>query len=404
MERNHAVKNPTVRILIVEDDDGIREDLRYHFESFRPRTRDSAMALRFAVDTAKSAEEVEERVRAAYQCQPYDVVLLDLHLPGWNLRDASVGLGILRDIGRRLAAAVVIITRLWDEQSVIAEVIRIGVACDLVPKPFKSMEDVIHRSLQAFFSGQQRLWDEIKQTHLKQWVLSQARAEAASAVTELVTNRLGQLQNRIEDLMVVAADTQSSHEPDGLLPALAELRKGVLDTTTKCSQLQNGMLPATGSWECVDLIAVLRNVLHSLRSGFCSQVLHVEDELGESVALHTFVDATRSVLTEILVNTIDATTKDSSLQIRCERNKEKGIVQMMFLDQSAPISEEDCQRIANGEVGDVSIGRAWSLSLAQRTANDIGAWIEVGSRPQGTGNCITLNLPLTADDDESSDY
>ena len=109
------------RILVVEDDDGIRETLRYHLSSAGyevSEARDGAQALRLALT------------------QSPDLVLLDLMLP------AMSGLEVCRALRRRSQVPIIMVTA---KDSEVDKVVGLELgADDYVTKPF-SVREVLAR-------------------------------------------------------------------------------------------------------------------------------------------------------------------------------------------------------------------------------------------------------------------
>jgi DNA-binding response OmpR family regulator len=115
------------RILIVDDEEGIRDTLRAFFE-----------IQGFEVFDAADGVEASERIRE----EPFDVVLTDLRMPGLD------GLGVLRLV-RSISpkTAVLILTGFSSPQSE-SEAMKLG--CDgFLTKPVRldQLKSTIHQSL-----------------------------------------------------------------------------------------------------------------------------------------------------------------------------------------------------------------------------------------------------------------
>ena len=103
------------KVLVVEDDDGIRQSL---FETLG--------ALGFAVGDAINGEEALTRLRMV----DYDVVLLDINMPGMG------GMETCRKISQLNPRLPIIMLTVRDEVKDIVEALDAG-ACDYVTKPFQ---------------------------------------------------------------------------------------------------------------------------------------------------------------------------------------------------------------------------------------------------------------------------
>jgi DNA-binding NtrC family response regulator len=106
------------RILIVDDEKNIRLTVRYTLEP-----------LGYDVDAAVNGEEALERIEA----QPYDLVLLDLRMPGRG------GMQVLRQIARQQTDTPVAIVTAHGTVENAVEAMKLG-AIDFIRKPFSPNE------------------------------------------------------------------------------------------------------------------------------------------------------------------------------------------------------------------------------------------------------------------------
>jgi two-component system KDP operon response regulator KdpE len=106
------------KVLIVEDDSGIRQSL---FETLG--------ALGFAVGEAHTGEEALQRLRMV----DYDVVLLDINMPGMG------GMEACRRIAQQYPGLPIVVLTVRDEESDKVDALDAG-ADDYVTKPFQIRE------------------------------------------------------------------------------------------------------------------------------------------------------------------------------------------------------------------------------------------------------------------------
>ena len=161
------------RILVIDDEEGIREGLRSLLQ-----------AEGLAVETAMNAEDGQRRVAQ----KPFDVVLLDLKLPGED------GLAILASLRRGVPPADVLILTGYGTVANTVEAMRKG-ATDVIEKPFSHdrMLAVIRRCLETRQLRNELVW-------------AQGRVRDLTS-TELIglSPALREVQNRID---------QVAHAPD----------------------------------------------------------------------------------------------------------------------------------------------------------------------------------------------
>lgn len=113
--------NATTRILIVDDDEAVR--LSY------------LRSLAGARYNVESALDGTEALRAMEQ-RPYDVVLLDLRMPGMD------GMSVLKAIKQRWPESEVVIITGYPSLETVKEAVELG-ACDYLSKPV-GPDQVIH--------------------------------------------------------------------------------------------------------------------------------------------------------------------------------------------------------------------------------------------------------------------
>lgn len=115
--------NMKTRILIVDDDDGVRQSyLR------------SLGGVRTSFDVAAARDGAE--ALCAMERQPSDIVLLDLRMPGMD------GLTVLRAIKERWPESQVVIVTGFPSLETVKEAFEVG-ACDYLAKPV-GPDEIIH--------------------------------------------------------------------------------------------------------------------------------------------------------------------------------------------------------------------------------------------------------------------
>jgi DNA-binding response OmpR family regulator len=118
-----------MKILLIEDDEWVRDSLRLFFESEN--------CLIVALETA------EEGLQALAN-QDFDIILIDYRLPGLD------GLEFLRLIQKTHSAAMKILITAYGSEELVAEARKLGIN-DYIPKPFTSeaIEASLNRLIQS---------------------------------------------------------------------------------------------------------------------------------------------------------------------------------------------------------------------------------------------------------------
>ena len=117
-----------MKILLVDDDEWIRDSLSMYFESRRCNLK-----------TLETAEEGLEALKK----QDYDIIVTDYRLPGMD------GLEFLRRIQDSHPQAMKILITAYRSEDVVSEAIRIGIH-EFIDKPFttKTIEESLSRLLE----------------------------------------------------------------------------------------------------------------------------------------------------------------------------------------------------------------------------------------------------------------
>ena len=116
------------KILLVDDDEWIRDSLTLYF--------DTEGCQMIAVETAEEGMELLKQ-------QDYDIILLDYKLPGID------GLTFSREIQDIRPDAIKILITAYKNKKIVSEAVNVGIQ-DLIDKPFtiKTIEDSMLRLIQ----------------------------------------------------------------------------------------------------------------------------------------------------------------------------------------------------------------------------------------------------------------
>jgi len=118
-----------LRVLVVDDEEGIRLGVGRVLEKFVASFPDIAAEISYEVEGAASGEEAVERLRQA----PPDILLLDLKLPGIG------GLDVLREARSLEPPVLTVMITAYASVTTAVEATRAG-TFDFLPKPFTPTE------------------------------------------------------------------------------------------------------------------------------------------------------------------------------------------------------------------------------------------------------------------------
>jgi len=390
-------------LLIVEDKKRTREDLEYEFSQPPGEFQRRYGISGFRVETADSAKAALEKLKRARKAIPFDVMLLDLGLPrrsgARSIDEWQVGVRLLRSVSDRSCTAIVVISVHGYRPEVLIDLIRTRAIYDFVQKPWDpENKQVLESVAQAYFRGQHRIWEEIRRGRAEHWLLVQACAQVADRMARVVSAGIGDLVAEAERLKSQLEG--QLHAPlafdNPVSKSLADLRVGALSIVERCTGARKNVSPEFGELQRVALESIVDRVVQKLGAGFTCKKLTLEGPRAGEHTVHTFPDAVRNILEEMVFSAVEASPEQGNVRLQVAPVEETRTVEVSVADEGEPLDSELCQRIAGAEPIARKNGRGWGLSLAQRVANDIGASIVPKSTE--SGNTVTLRIPLTFHD------
>lgn len=145
----------------------------------------------------------------------------------------------------------------------------------------------------------------------------------------------------------------------------------------------------------VRLEDVLDEVADEMRPGFTSRRLQLIHTSHGNHYVHTFRNEIKMVVWEVLYGAVEGSSEGATLTSHVRR--EDFSITITIADKAPPIDGKIAEMIHNREPIDFCAGRGWGLALAHRTANSVGARLEINVAEDG--NLVTLRIPLTKHDD-----
>jgi two-component system, sensor histidine kinase and response regulator len=371
-------RDRTARILIVDDETGMREGCR---RALAPSG--------YTVDTAASTSSAMDLI----QDDGYDLYLLDVMLP-----DGS-GLDLIEPILDRDPNAICIIITGFGSIEMAVEAVRSG-AYNFLPKPFTSEQLLVavaqgleRRRLKAVEQEAEELarakeeyerLDEIK-SRLMLKVAHELRAPVAAVQSYInlilggyvpqdeVHSTLGRVQIRLQELLDLIAD----------LVELARLKE-----PGKFSQVD--VKPQ-------DMAEILREVCELLAEQAHEKDQELQVNIDDPPAIMANREHMRQIWTNLISNAIKYTPEGGSVTVTLQPAEECLIGKVA--DTGIGIAEDEIPHIfdefyrsekakATGE-----IGTGLGLAIVKQLVDAYGGEISVCSEPE-QGSCFTFVLPL----------
>jgi len=400
------------RLAIVENKRGTRERLRRTHESPPASFQKEFRIGSFDVETAVTVEEARDLLLNS-EHSPFDVLLLDLGLP-IDTRDLADddnpyrGIEILRALSSANAAhpdhplvGAVVGASAHGREGILEDLMRTRMVDGFVRKPWdEENRQPFAAVVDAYRLGQQRQWERYKQHRLMRCFSEAAKAgvgRLARVVTNCVSEAIGETRQLIELIeeelhlsVKLDCDNPLCRQTLGVQNALMQIAK-------KCAGERDALFgddvvppepPRT-------LAALLEQACNAVRSGFCAKVIQFECETESPTLVATSPYYARMVLEEICFGAIDTSATDQNVRAEMTPSIDGRTVAVSVSDHGQPLLPDQVEAIHRAETGKLAIcGRAWGLALAQYVALNIGGRLEVATSELGSGNCVTLYLPV----------
>ncbi len=377
--------NTPIRILVVDDELGIREGCR------RVLTPQG-----FEVDVAENGPAGLRKLRESR----YDILLLDIMMPGMS------GMEVLRQARQIDPDLICIIITGYATVELAVQAIREG-AQDFIAKPFSAdlLLQVVHRELER-----QALRREAERLRaLEEEARELARAKAELQKLEAVEGRfmltlvhilrapVAVLQNTLQ--LIRQGYIPPEEQPEML--ERAEARAGellaTLDDLLLLAHLKEGI--GLSRAETVSLEEVLEGVLATLRPRAQRQGVALEVDVRDSPRVRANPDHIRALLMHLLDNAIRYTPSDGRVTVSLRADPERGLAVGAVSDTGIGIPADEIPRIFEEfyrtEEGKrmQETGTGLGLPIVRQVVEMYGGTMEVESEV-GRGSTFRFTLPL----------
>jgi signal transduction histidine kinase len=369
---------PTVKILVIDDERGMREGCR------RVLT-----AAGYAVDTAENLQIGRELM----QERSYEIYLFDVALP-----DGS-GLDLIAPILKVDPIAICIIITGFGSIELAVEAVRQG-AYDFLSKPFTSDELLVavgqgveHRRLKAVEAQAAELAranDELER-------LDEAKSQLMLKVAHELRAPVAAVQSYV-NLFLAGYTSQEEMAPT--LKRMSERLQEALDLISdllELARLKQAKDQLAAETSLQDMAAILQEVAELLSE----QALEKQQSFEVEIRDHPLIVANRWHLKQIwmnlISNAIKYTPQGGRVAVRLQADGER--LSGSVRDSGIGMAEADLQSLfrefyrtdeakASGE-----IGTGLGLSIVKEIVESYGGDIEVTSK-LGQGSRFTFTLPL----------
>ena len=370
-----------LRVLIVDDEEGIRLGVARVLEKFVASFPDIAAEISYDVETAASGEDAVERLRDS----PPDILLLDLKLPGIG------GLDVLREARNLDPPVLTVMVTAYASVTTAVEATR-GGTFDFLPKPFtpNEIKAVVRRATR----------DLILSRQAKKLAADQRRTrfELIRVLVHELKAPLGAVEGYLTSMLdgVVNDEETRRHVVTRSIARIQGMRQLILDLLD-VTRLEAGM--KARDFSTVQLAELARECMDALRPQ--AEAKHVTMEIAaaptlELVAVRAEIEI---VLNNLLTNAIKYNREGGSVRVSLRRHDD--VFEISVHDTGFGLSREDAAklfndfvRIKNAKTRGIE-GSGLGLATVKRIAGLYHGDATVSSAPeQGSTFTVTLKAAL----------
>lgn len=395
------------RLLIVEDGELMRGRFANIMRNPAWEWVKNSPVPAFQVETVGSAEEARALWRKAREEErPFEIVLLDLHLPGLSadLSDSipseQNGRDLLAEFRRDSNAAIVIHTGYWSTENLIHAVRHD--ATDFVCKVDKrdAEQELFDRLLNALGKVSQTIGQDLERER-EAWIERQARKEDRERTARVLSANMGRLTESAR-LVTESLRRRYGLDPqrDREDPICREL-KTVEQTASGVVDEISRLFPADAEGfhlDPVDVAQTLRKEITRVRPSYHFHNVRLQVAISEALRTRTFERDLGLMIDELLLGTL-ARFRDNGLcppekrvvGVSCALSEDQQDI-VMSLTYPAALETEDAAPAPADSTEAAEEGQTQGLALVRRIAGNVGARVVQDIR--GDQAVVDLLIPV----------
>jgi len=366
-----------LRILVVDDEEGIRLGVARVLEKFVATFPDIEAETSYVVEAAADGEEAVERLRV----RPPDILLLDLKLPSIG------GLDVLKEARAVDPPVLTIMITAYASVTTAVEATRCG-TFDFLPKPFtpNEIKAAVRRATRDLILSRQakKLAAEQRRTRFE---IIRVLVHELKAPLGVVEGYLGSIVDG------VVKDEETLHRvvkrSMARIQGMRQLILDLLDVT----RLEAGM--KVREFSTVNLVDVARECMDNLRAQAEVKKLTMEIVPGAALGLLAVRAEIEIILNNLLTNAIKYNREGGSVRVEVARHDD--VAEIAVRDTGVGLTREeaaklfgDFVRIKNAKTRGIE-GSGLGLATVKRIAGMYHGDATVVSEPD-KGSTFTVTL------------
>ncbi|HEY5283792.1 MAG TPA: ATP-binding protein [Polyangia bacterium] len=370
-----------LRVLVVDDEEGIRLGVARVLEKFVASFPDIAAEISYDVEVAANGEDAVERLHAA----PPDLLLLDLKLPGIG------GLDVLREARSLDPPVLTVMVTAYASVTTAVEATR-GGTFDFLPKPFtpNEIKAAVRRATRDLILSRQakKLAAEQRRT----------RFELIRVLVHELKAPLGAVEGYLTSILdgVVSDEQTMRHVVSRSIARIQGMRQLILDLLD-VTRLEAGMKARVFS--TVRLTEVARECMDAMRTQAEAKNLTMELVGAPDLEMGAVRAELEIVLNNLLTNAIKYNRDGGSIHVKLSRHED--VFEISVRDTGFGLSHDDAAklfndfvRIKNANTRGIE-GSGLGLATVKRIASLYHGDAAVHSEPeQGSTFIVTLKAGL----------
>lgn len=370
----------TLRILIVDDEPGMRAGVRRALRRFTLELPAIEAEVDFEVETAETGEEGLAKVNAAAP----DILLLDHKLPGMT------GLEVLQQIGRHEGLLTIMITAYASLETAVSA-IKSG-AYDFLAKPFtpKELKAAVRKAAETLMHARQAR------------KLAEEKRRVRFQFTSVLAHELKAPLNAIEGYLNIIRDRSAGDDEEAYrmmagrcVDRIEGMRKMILDLLD-LTRIESGQ--KRRELQEIDLVELVRTAFETARPAADERGIELVFEREEPLPMRADRGELEIILNNLVSNAVKYNRDNGRVTVTLDADEKR--VTLRVSDTGIGMSPEETKklfgdfvRIKNPKTRNV-LGSGLGLAIIKKIAELYDGDVTVESQPDvGTTFTLTLSDP-----------